>query len=57
VVSLTRLEAIKAIETEDDDSAVHDSEQLKARATQRVEDLVRGGKAQCLGYPPSAYTR
>ncbi len=41
VVSLTRLEAIKAIETEDDDSAVHDSEQLKARATQRVEDLVR----------------
>lgn len=41
MVSLTRLEAIKAIETEDDDSAVHDSEQLKARATQRVEDLVR----------------
>jgi hypothetical protein len=35
-------QAIKAIETEDDDSAVHDSEQLKARATQRVEDLVRG---------------
>lgn len=41
VVSLTRLEAIKAIDTDDDDSAVNDSEQLKARATQRVDDLIR----------------
>lgn len=41
VVSHSRLESIKAIDTEDDDSSVQDSEQLKARAIQRVEDLVR----------------
>ncbi|HHH9441265.1 TPA: GspE/PulE family protein [Pseudomonas aeruginosa] len=41
VVSHSRLESIKAIDGDDDDSSVQDSEQLKARAIQRVEDLVR----------------